>query len=243
METLLLLLAAFGAGALNAAAGGGTFLTLPALIFAGVPPVAANATSTVVVMPGYATAALGFQRELSALPRRDVVLLFVLAVAGGILGAVLLLVTPDDAFRTVAPWLLLLATVFFATGDGISAALARRSNLVPRQRILPVLAISTYGGYFNGGLGIMLLALYTGLGYRDLNQMNGMKNAASVVLSLSSVATFVLADLVQWNLALPMMMMAAAGGYTGAHVSRHIPRKVLKPAIIILGVTMALVLS
>lgn len=238
----MLLLAAFGAGALNAVAGGGTFLTLPALIFSGIPPVAANATSALVVFPGYITSALGFGDELRALPRRDFVMMLGLAVAGGVLGALLLLVTPDAAFRLVAPWLLLLATGLFAFGPLISKMVTQGGSAEGGQRVIPVLTVTTYGGYFNGGLGIMLLALYSGMGYRDLNQMNGMKNATSVILSLSSVVTFILAGLVVWKVAIFMMIAAASGGFAGARAARYIPSHVLRPSVVIIGICMALAL-
>lgn len=153
LNDVILLIAAIGTGALNAIAGGGTFLTLPALILVGIPPVSANATSTVTVFPGYATATIGFWQEMRALPKRDLLLLFALSIAGGVFGALLLLATSDAIFRTAAPWLLIIATTLFATGDLVSKAFKGTVERTARLRALPVLTVTTYGGYFNGGFG------------------------------------------------------------------------------------------
>jgi len=158
-DTTLLLTAAFVAGALNAVAGGGSFLTLPALVFTGVPPVVANATGTVALLPGYMAGAWGFREDTAPPPGLSMRLLVVLSLIGGAAGAALLLVTPDATFRRVVPWLLLAATALFAFGPQLRRMLAGGKPSTAKATV-GVLAVAAYGGYFNGGLGILLLALF-----------------------------------------------------------------------------------
>ena len=189
LELLVLFLSALLAGALNAVAGGGTFLTFPALVYIGIPVIAANATSAVAVFPGYLSGALGFRRELAAVGSERLLWLLGLGLAGGLAGSLLLLVTPSSVFNAVVPWLLLLATLVFATGEK-GAAWFRRGTGRPVPFGPGLFAVSAYGGYFNGGLGIMLMALFAAAGMRDLNAMNGLKNGVSFVISAISVATW-----------------------------------------------------
>lgn len=167
-DILLLLAAAFVAGALNAVAGGGSFLTLPALVFTGVPPVVANATGTVALLPGYLAGAWGFREDTAPPPGLSMRLLVALSLAGGAAGAALLLVTPEATFRRVVPWLLLAATALFAFGPWLRQRLAGGAPS-PFKAVAGLLAVAAYGGYFNGGLGILLLALFGLLGQTSLH--------------------------------------------------------------------------
>jgi len=239
-DTILIILAAFFAGILNAIAGGGSFLTFPALVYIGIPPIAANATSAVAVFPGYISSTLGFMRELKAFDRQQLVLLIVLACVGGVAGALLLLVTPGNVFRSLAPWLLLAATLLFAMGDRISAYLNRGADEDPRSQPMLVLLVSTYGGYFNGGLGIILLALFSSMGFKDINLMNGLKNGLSFILSAMSVLTFALAGVVRWPEAVLMMVAATVGGFAGARLARRMSRRWVKLMIVVIGAFMSL---
>ncbi|MFM7025418.1 MAG: sulfite exporter TauE/SafE family protein [Limnohabitans sp.] len=229
--------AALAAGVLNAIAGGGSFLTFPALVFAGVPPLAANATSALAVSPGYLGSALGFRAELGKLPgaqlRREVLV----AALGGLMGAGLLLVTPARLFSGIVPWLLLLATVLFALGP----RLARLGSATgqPRWRLPGLLAVSVYGGYFNGGLGILLMALYTLTGESRLNTVNALKNLNSFVLSLLSVVAFAAAGTLVWPQAVWMMLWATVGGWAGAHLARRLPVQWVRLLVIATGLVMS----
>lgn len=225
-DLLLLLIAGFAAGLLNAVAGGGTFLTLPALIAAGLPPVSANATATFAALPGYLGSAWAFRHDMRAEGRLGLAAQVGLAALGSVIGALLLIVTPGAAFLGLVPWLMLLATVLFAAGPFLlRRARAAGAGMAGRGgAALTILAVSIYGGYFNGGLGIMLLAALGLLGYRDLHNMNGLKNALSAVLSLISVLTFIAAGLIVWPEALAMAGAATLGGYLGARQSRRIRR-------------------
>lgn len=239
-DALILAVAAFCAGVLNTVAGGGTFLTFPALVYTGVPVVVANATSAVAVFPGYLGGAAGFRSELAAYDRRRLLRIAAATAVGGLIGSLLLLVSSNEAFSVVVPFLLLAATLAFAFGDRMQAWAQRRRAGKPEGWAGTVL-VSVYGGYFNGGLGIVLLALFSLWGMRDLNVMNGLKNGLSFILSAISVATFAAAGIVVWPQAVLMMAAATVGGYAGAPLARMLPRKVVRGVVIAVGLAMSAV--
>jgi hypothetical protein len=242
LTTSLLLGAAFLAGVLNAIAGGGSFLTLPALVFAGVPPIMANATSALAVSPGYLGSTLGFMSELRALPAAQLKRDMVIAAAGGVAGALLLLVTPAKLFSGIVPWLLLFATGLFAAGPAIArrASQAVRGHAaLLRWREPGLLLAAIYGGYFNGGLGILLMALYSATGETRIHTANALKNLTSLVLSWLSVAAFVLAGAIAWREGLLMMLAATLGGFFGARWSRYLPTRWIRLGVIGTGVLMS----
>lgn len=240
-EALWLLtgVAAFAAGVLNAIAGGGSFLTFPALVFAGIPPLAANATSAVAVSPGYLGSTLGFRSELQALPRSLLRREILIAALGGLIGAGLLLVTPAPVFAGLVPWLLLFATALFAAGPKLAQRNAGQGYATWRSPGLMLVAI--YGGYFNGGLGILLMALYTLAGESRLNTVNALKNLNSFVLSLLSVAAFAVAGVIVWPLAIWMMVLATAGGWAGARLAKRLPVLWVRWLVIGTGLSMSAV--
>jgi uncharacterized membrane protein YfcA len=241
MDIALILIAAFGAGLLNTIAGGGTFLTFPALVFIGVPPVVANATSAVAVFPGYLGGALGFRRELQAFDRRQMVRSLGITFAGGLIGGLLLLVSSDAAFSFIVPFLLLAATLAFLFGDPLRDWAARKSRAVTPFGALGLLGVSIYGGYFNGGLGIVLLALFALWGMSNIHEMNGLKNGLSFALSAVSVAVFAVGGLVEWHLAAAMMVASTLGGYAGAPVARLLPKAAVRALIAAVGFSMSAV--
>ncbi len=238
-QALLTGMAALAAGVLNAIAGGGSFLTFPALVFAGVPPVAANATSAIAVSPGYLGSTLGFRDELRELPgpllRREVLV----AALGGLAGAGLLLVTPARVFSGIVPWLLLLATVLFAAGPRLARLSGGAGH--PAWRLPGLLGVSIYGGYFNGGLGILLMALYSLTGESRLHTVNALKNLNSFVLSLLSVIAFAWAGAIVWPQAVWMMAWATAGGWMGARLARRLPVAWVRALVIATGLVMSAV--
>lgn len=237
---ILLLAAAFVAGALNSVAGGGSFLTLPALVFTGMPPVVANATGTVALLPGYASGAWGFREDLRAPPGLSLRTLTVLSLVGGAIGAALLLVTDDRTFSKVVPWLLLVATMLFAGGPALLRKVksSQTGHASATKSAAGVLAVSIYGGYFNGGLGILLLALFGLLGQTNLNAMNGIKNVVSALLTVIAVAIYAWGGVVAWPQALVMMIAATAGGYFGARIARRMSASVLRAGIVATGFIM-----
>lgn len=240
-DIILLFGAGFLAGIINAIAGGGSFLTFPALVFTGVPTITANATSAVAVFPGYLSGALGFVSELRSHPRSQVSILIGLSILGGVLGSLLLLITPAEVFGFVIPWLLGFATVLFAFGTRVADWAARYSGQGGILGHVATLIVCIYGGYFNGGLGIVLLALFSVLGLRDLNLMNGLKNIMSFALSGASVLTFALAGIVAWPQAVVMMIAATLGGYIGAKLARRMPAQMVRTIVVGIGVVMTLI--
>ena len=238
-DYLVLVLAAFLAGILNTVAGGGTFLTFPALFYAGIPPVAANATSAVAVFPGYLGGAAGFRRELRSFGKGPLLKAIAVTAVGGLIGSLLLLMSSNDAFSAIVPFLLLVATLVFAFGEAIQTwARGNRFGVQPNGSI-GTLLVSIYGGYFNGGLGIVLLALFSLWGMKDINAMNGLKNGLSFVLSAISVAAFAVAGIVAWPQALAMMLAAIVGGYLGVPVARALPAKFVRGIVIAVGAAMS----
>lgn len=238
-EWIVLALAGFGAGVVNTIAGGGTFLTFPALVWAGIPPVAANATSAVAVFPGYLAGAFGFLSELKTLSRQQMIRLPIITLLGGLTGSLLLLVSSNEAFSLVVPFLLFFATTAFLMGAKLRAWAEKQATSVRPEGAIGLFLVSLYGGYFNGGLGIVLLALFALWGWRDIHVMNGVKNGLSFALSAISVATFAIAGLVVWPKAILMMIFAVLGGYSGAWVAKAIPTSVVKAIVIVMGYGMS----
>ncbi len=240
-EIAILIAAAFGAGVLNTIAGGGTFLTFPALVLVGIPPVAANATSAVAVFPGYLGGAVGFRSELAVFDRQRMARLGAIALFGAAVGSVLLLISSNDAFSVVVPFLLLAATLIFLFGDRIRAWASTHSKGVTPEGAIGLFVVAIYGGYFNGGLGIVLLALFALWGMTDIHQMNGLKSGLSFLVSFISVLIFAAADLVVWPQAVMMMVAATIGGYAGAPLARKLPKPVVRSIIGIVGFGMSAV--
>lgn len=244
LSLTVLIIAGLLAGGLNAVAGGGTFLSFPALVWLGVPPIMANATATLTAMPGYAGSAWAYRRDVSAEGSLSLRSIILIAMVGGLAGAGLLLLTPGDAFTGVVPWLLLVATCLFAAGPRLLAAVRARGHATvgPWASAAAVFLVSVYGGYFNGGLGIMLLAVFGLIGFTDLHGMNGLKNLLSAVLSVVSVATYASAGLIAWDSAIVLAIATTIGGFVGAHFARRIRRTdLLRAGIVAVGAVMTVV--
>ncbi|MGJ8582485.1 MAG: sulfite exporter TauE/SafE family protein [Marinosulfonomonas sp.] len=240
-EVLIVIAAGFLCGALNAVAGGGTFVTLPVLIWLGIPPTVANATATTMAVPGYIASVWAYRHDIRAEGVLGLRTIIFLAALGGVLGALLLVVTSPDAFLSLIPWLLLTATILFALGPRLQNWSQAR-GVGGRSAVLTgamLLAVTTYGGYFNGGLGIILLAALSLQGYRNLHGMNGLKNLMSSILSVFSVVTFIMADLIAWDTAVPMAVANICGAYLTTKYVRRIERVgMLRLFIIGLGAAM-----
>lgn len=239
LNIIVLISAAFGAGILNTIAGGGTFLTFPALVFTGVPSVAANATSAVAVFPGYLGGALGFRNELREFDRKTLTRLTSVTLLGGLLGSVLLLLSSDRAFSIIVPFLLLAATLSFLFNDHIRRWSADHKQLVTPYGSIGIFLMSIYGGYFNGGLGIVFLALFSLWGMTNIHQMNGLKSGLSFALSAVSVLIFSFGGLVEWYEAILMMVASTIGGYAGAPIARVLSKKTIRTIIATVGFTMS----
>lgn len=241
-QILILLTAAFLGGILNAVAGGGSFLTLPALIFAGAPAVAANATGTVALLPGYIASAWGFRKQLPNATPITLPKLTAISLLGGTSGALLLLVTTNETFQKLVPWLLLFATAIFAFGPRLIKPTTQNTpKLAPTPiYILGILIVSIYGGYFNGGLGIMLLALLALLGHQNLLAMNALKNLLSAALTLIAVTVYAAGNVVDWTATLLMTPAAIVGGFFGAWLGQHVPAHYIRYTAIASGLLIAI---
>ncbi len=204
------------------------------------PLVAANATSAVAVFPGYLGGAAEFFAGIEGIrPRAALEGHGSHGLRSGLVGSLLLLVSSNEAFAAVVPFLLALATLVFAFGDRLLKLMEKNAAGGCSTGHLGTIAVAVYGGYFNGGLGIMLLALFSLWGMRDLNQMNGLKNGLSFIVSSISVATFAAAGLVAWPQAVVMMAAATVGGYLGAPVARALPEWMVRAGVISVGAAMS----
>ncbi len=238
---VLLVGAGLAAGVMNAVAGGGTFVTFPALVFAGVPSVAANATSTVALFPGAFASAWAYREDFRAFEGMAPRKLLPVSLAGGIVGATLLLLTPQATFDVVIPWLLLLGTLAFAFGGRAGSALRRKVRIGPGAVACAQFLLAVYGGYFGGAVGLLMMAVWSLFGVTDLRAMVAAK--ALLVGSLNTVAVvlFVAAGKVFWPQAVTMGVAAIAGGYAGARVGRRLAPGYVRLAINAVNVAMTTV--
>ncbi len=232
---LLLGGSAFLAGGINAIAGGGTFLTFPALVFTGTAPLTANATSTVALWPGSVASAWGYRSVFSE-ERRALVPLVGVSLVGGLLGAVAALKTPGDTFARLVPFLVLFGALLFTFGERLRAWLGRFGAPKPWVVVAAQVPISLYGGYLGGGIGLLMLAALTLLGGgRDLNRLNGLKSVLGLAINLTATLTFVASGLVEWDRALVMAGAASAGGYLAATFALRLEVRVVKRLVIAIG--------
>lgn len=231
--------AAFAAGVMNSVAGGGSFLSFPALVFAGVPPISANATNNAAMWVGTIGSARGYREEIAA--HRGLLLPVIsVSVAGSLIGACLLLATPQALFGRLIPWLLLFATLIFAISPGIT----RRAAAVPRHALWQIGAqfvVAVYGGYFGAGMGILMLALLAFSGLPSFNAQNAIKNVLSVSINGVALLPFVIARIVDWRFALPMALIALLGGYLGARFFRRAPEMLARAIVVAIGAAMTIV--
>lgn len=238
--------AALGA-MMNAVAGGGTLITFPALVALGVPPIVANATSTVALWPGTMSSMWGYRRELAG-ARRWATAFAVPSFAGGIVGALLLLQTPEKRFAQLVPWLILGATALFMAQRPLMRLLAnagsvRREIAGADGHLLPPtasfliyqFAVSVYGGYFGAGAGILMLAALGLMGLTNIHQMNGLKNWGGGVMNLVAVVIFAVSGIVNWPIALAMAVGAGIGGIGGSLLAQRVGQNWVRRAIVTIG--------
>ncbi|WP_459569960.1 sulfite exporter TauE/SafE family protein [Cupriavidus sp. 8B] len=231
---LLVFCAGLLAGAMNALAGGGSFVSLPALIAAGVPPVLANTSSTVALFPGGIASVWAYRDGLGPVGSVSMRSLLVATLCGGFAGAMLLLWTSSTAFSLVLPWLLLIATLALAFGRRLGEALRVRWRIHGHAVLAIQFALGVYGGYFGGAVGIMMLAMWGLLDSRDLKSLNAPRTLLVSAANAVAVLTFVVAHAVRWPETLAMLVAAVIGGYGGARIGRR-----ASPGIIRAGTLLA----
>jgi uncharacterized membrane protein YfcA len=236
---VILFFVAVWAGVQNALAGGGTFLTLPALMLTDMSALAANITSTVALFPGQITSSWGGRDHVSGAGGLSFRALAAISLAGGILGAVLLLVTPSDIFKALVPWLVLFATSVFAYGSFVPRKADRPPVLGKIGAGFAQFCISIYGGYFGGGIGFLMLAALTAAGLA-IRSANATKNVLAGVMNASAVAIFVFSPQVHWPQAAIACVGAAIGGVIGGHMVSKVNQKVLRAAAVLIGIALTI---
>jgi len=244
-HALLLVLAGFVAGGVNALAGGGSLLTFPALIATGLPPVQANVTNSVSVFPGYVSSAVGSRADLAG-QRHRIRTVLPACVAGSACGCALLLLTPARAFEVTVPFLVLgaAATLFFQ--DRLRGLVGHPQTLSPRRQSVTLQVVvfvgAVYGGYFGAALGVMYVAALALVLDETLNRINALKNVLSTAVGVITLLTFAVFGPVQWTAVLVLAPATIAGGYGGALLARRLPARLLRGLIVAFGTTIGLVL-
>jgi uncharacterized protein len=239
-----LVIASFLAGVLNAMAGGGSFLSFPALLGVGVLPIQANATNTVALWPGQFTSIAAYWQDLKA-NLRLVLPVCSAALLGGVVGAVILLHTGQTTFLHLVPWLLLVASGLFAVSGPVSAWLrgkrvsaeGAKPNLVPLW--IAVAVVCVYIGFFGAGAGFLLMTALAVFGIQNFNQVNALKVIATTCANGIAVVTFIVEKQIVWKYCLLMMIAAAVGGYLGAHYARQMNPKLMRALVVLIGLGMA----
>jgi uncharacterized protein len=243
------------AGVMNSIAGGGTLLTFPALVGLGVPPIVANATSTVALWPGAVSSMWGYRGELTGTRRWATGFAGPSLVGGGI-GAWLLLRTPPSRFAAIVPWLVFAATTLFvlqpmmirrfqrrntapvfahADGDVVAVDPTSAGRYPTMMVIALQLVVGAYGGYFGAGVGILMLAVLGFMGLTNIHRMNGLKNWGGLCMNLVAALSFGLSSLVRWPVALGMAIGSVSGGYIGSRVAQRTPQRYVRRAVVAIG--------
>jgi len=226
-------------GALNSVAGGGSFIAFPALLFTGVPPIPANATNTIALWTAAAASGGAYRKRLD-IARRVMIPLLAASFVGGLVGAFLLLRTPAHTFMRVLPWLTLGATLLFAFGKKLAGG---RPSIVEQEASRTALAgatlfqlcVAVYGGYFGGGMGIVMLAMLAALGMADIHSMNALKSVMGFVINGVAVVTFIVARAVYWKHGIIMIGGGILGGYLGAHYAQKLPQVWIRSFVVLVG--------
>jgi uncharacterized membrane protein YfcA len=240
-ESIFLFFAALVAGVINSVAGGGSFLTFPALLVSGISPIVANATNTAALWPGIVASGVAYRNAFTPEARRLVPALIVTGVIGGVLGARILLVTPQATFMRLVPWLLLAATLLFVASGRITRWVRARTSQGRGPRLLMAggllleLMIAIYIGYFGAGIGILLLALLALLGLENIHAMNGIKTILVGVCNGVALVVFIWAKAIVWPQALLMLVGASIGGYGGAYYAQRMNPKHVRWLVIAVG--------
>lgn len=248
LHDAVIALAAFAAGAINSIAGGGTLISFPALVWIGVNPVMANATNSFALWPGSFAAMIGFRRDLAKI-RRWLLLLTIPALAGGGAGAMLLMHTSTKTFTRLVPFLIIAATLLLAAQEVIT----RRLGLVARAHekttagwmtfvFIFQFLVGIYGGYFGGGIGILMLAALGLIGLTDMHEMNGLKNLLAICINGIAAIYFAIGGAVLWRDGAIMAAAAIIGGYLGARAAKRLGRTFVRRAVVVIGFAMGIAL-
>lgn len=238
-----LLVAGFIGGIWNAIAGAATLFTFPVLLLAGLPPVVANATNFLALLPANAAALPAYAKELKTVGRKAILWMIFASGSGAILGSYLLILTGETLFVFVVPYLILAATLLFAFGEQIRTLMINsRFSLLASGPVAPLVLMgvfSIYGGYFGAGLGIILLAIVQIMGYTDFLEANSLKNLLATTFTMISIVIFGFNGLIDWSVAVVMMVASSIGGYLGGYYSRYVNAKYLRGFVVAFGLSLS----
>jgi hypothetical protein len=236
IEVILMISAAgFYAGMQNVLAGGGSFITFPALLLAGLNPLAANMTSTIALFPSQITSAVAGRKLVAGVGKVEFRTLFLISLGGGIAGALLLLSTPAQFFARLVPWLVLFATTVFAWGNFVRRPTEETGSKVPSPVLMLIQSgIAAYGGYFGGGIGFLMLAALTAAG-QQVRTAVSTKNALAMTMNASAVAIFAFSPLVDWAAVLALGAGGIGGGLAGSWLVHRLPEKLLRGFVVLVG--------
>ncbi|HVK92664.1 MAG TPA: sulfite exporter TauE/SafE family protein [Mycoplana sp.] len=233
-DAAFLFVAGFLSGVVNAIAGGGTFLTFGAMTLTGLPPIVANATSSITQFPGYVTSAMAYWREIRA-DWREAVKVGSLSLIGGVAGSLLLLSMSNPGFRALVPWLLLAATAIFAAGPLLRPKKLHAEQPIGPFGLLGQFVTSIYGGFFGAGMGIMTLAVLGLSKGGDYHKLNALKNFLAMLIAAVAIIVFASGDVVGWPQAAVMVPAGAIGGYSGVWIARRVPQTVIRALVVAVG--------
>jgi len=240
-----LFFAAMIAGAINSVAGGGTLISFPSLVAFGEPDIISNATNTAALWPGSLSGAIGYRKD-TKIQRSLLITLAIPSLAGGLLGAAILVFTSPYLFALVVPFLILFATLMLASKDLIARRMKHSSgkeeDLSIAGRVWGVLFqlfVATYGGYFGAGIGILMLGSFSIMGLRDIHKMNALKTPLAAIINVTAFVFFALKGLVVWYLAGLMVVGAIIGGYAGARLAKHVNQRILHYGIVLVGLVVS----
>ncbi|WP_202298698.1 sulfite exporter TauE/SafE family protein [Mesorhizobium sp. 131-2-1] len=239
-DAILLFLSGFVSGAANAVAGGGTFITFGAMTLVGVPPIVANATSSVTQFPGYITSTLAYASDIRHF-WRQALLLCLISALGALAGALILLALDNPSFRALVPWLLLAATALFAAGPWLKPAPkpGHQPAVGSLAGSLVQFLTSIYGGFFGAGMGVMMLATLGLTQSGDYHRLNALKNMLAVVIAAVAILVFVSGGVVAWPQAIVMIPGGALGGYAGVWIAKRVPQNVVRGFVVAVGLFLA----
>lgn len=239
-DAVLLFAAGFVSGAVNAVAGGGTFVTFGAMTLVGVPPIVANATSSVTQFPGYITSTLAYRDDIRHF-WRGALLLCLISALGALAGSLILLALSNPSFRALVPWLLIAATALFAAGPWLkpTAGPEHQASVGSLAGSLAQFATSVYGGFFGAGMGVMMLATLGLTQAGDYHKLNALKNMLAVVIAAIAILVFVSGGVVAWPQAIVMIPAGALGGYAGVWIAKRVPQGVVRGFVVAVGLFLA----
>ena len=244
LQIVVLAVAGFAAGTVNAIAGGGTFITFAALVFSGLPTLDANATSAVALTPANLASVAAYRTEVRS-HFREMLPFSIIGLIGGGVGALLLIWLGDGGFRPLVPWLLMVATLLFAFSTQIRAFAApwsqdqNKAAKFVAYGVMMIVAI--YGGFFGAGIGIMMLAALSIIADGDYHKANSTKILVSFLIQVVSAALLIAGNLVHWPQALVTIVASAIGGYYGVSLARIVPEKIIRAAVVAVGAVLTVI--